>query len=503
MTSESEAPTRVALPITTRMTLTLATTALVVFGAYGAYLVRAERTRMRATVQHELRLLGRTLQLSIEDALRDRQVSDVRNTLAHLEQVDPAVDILVFGASGRLEAASTATHASGRSYDALASEILQTRRVRLVAGDELDPPRDLLGLPLVSDAGALLGAIVVARPLADLEAAYASTARSVALGVALCVLATALMGVLLGRAYIKRPLRLLAGAMRNVRGGDLETAIPVERQDEMGHVAAEFNAMLEELRSARRRLVEEQERRRQLRRDLQDVEKLATIGQLAAGLAHEIGSPLQVIQGRAHGLQGAAERPEEVRRIAGILVTQTDRITRIIERLLGVARRRPRKVAPLLLAEPVGLVVDLLEFEARRRDVTLTLAVAPGLRPVPADGDAIQQVVLNLVRNALQATPAGGRVEVTIDAATMRAPGGTDEVPAVRLAVADTGAGVSEDLHPHVFEPFFTTRADDGGTGLGLAVVRAIVEAHQGTIAIRSAPGEGATFEVVLPERTP
>jgi signal transduction histidine kinase len=310
------------------------------------------------------------------------------------------------------------------------------------------------------------------------------------------------MGVALGRAYIKRPLRLLADAMRNVRGGDLETAIAVERQDEMGHVAAEFNAMLGELRSARRRLVEEQERRRQLRRDLQDVEKLATIGQLAAGLAHEIGSPLQVLQGRAHGLQSVAERPEEVRRIAGILVSQTERITRIIERLLAVARRQPRNIAPLNLAEPVGLVVDLLEFEARRRDVSLTLNVAPGLRTVVADADAIQQVVLNLVRNALQATPARGRVEVALAAASLRAPGADGEGPAVRLSVSDTGAGVPPDVRERLFEPFFTTRAESGGTGLGLAVVRAIVEAHRGTITVRSEPGTGATFEVVLPERT-
>jgi signal transduction histidine kinase len=502
MTTENAAPSRVALPITTRMTLTLATTAFVVFGAYGAYLVRAERTRLRATVQHELRLLGRTLQLSMEDALRDRQLSDVRSTLSHLERVDPAVDILVFGPAGRLEAASTATQASRRSYDALAAEILETRETRLVTGDDLDPPRDMLGAPLVSDTGSMLGAIVVARPLADLHAAYLATIRGVAIGVALCVLATALMGVALGRAYIKRPLRLLAGAMRNVRGGDLETAIAVERQDEMGNVAAEFNAMLGELRSARRRLVEEQERRRQLRRDLQDVEKLATIGQLAAGLAHEIGSPLQVLQGRAHGLQGVAERPDEVRRIAGILVSQTERITRIIERLLAVARRRPRNVAPLDLADPVGLVVDLLEFEARRRDVSLTLKVAPGLRPVTADADAVQQVVLNLVRNALQATPDHGRVDVALDPATVRLPATGEDVPAVRLSVADSGAGVPPDDRERVFEAFYTTRAESGGTGLGLAVVRAIVEAHQGTISVRSEPGAGATFEVVLPERT-
>jgi signal transduction histidine kinase len=144
-------------------------------------------------------------------------------------------------------------------------------------------------------------------------------------------------------------------------------------------------------------------------------------------------------------------------------------------------------------------VLDLLTFEARRRGIELVCGFDADLPRVHADPDQIQQVILNLVSNALAATPAGGTVTVRLAAGAMLAPGGGREVPCARLTVTDTGCGISEDHLPHLFEAFFTTRAGEGGTGLGLAVVSAIVAEHGGTLAVESEPGSGTEFVISLP----
>jgi signal transduction histidine kinase len=267
-------------------------------------------------------------------------------------------------------------------------------------------------------------------------------------------------------------------------------------------LARQFEAMVAELSAARGRLAEAVESRATLERGLQRLDKLATLGQLSAGLAHEIGSPLQVLQGRTRALLGERARdPDEVRRIATILNEQADRITRIVEQLLRFARRTPPPLAPVALAAPVRAVLDLLEHAARQRGVALELDAAPDVPAVRADVDGVQQVVLNLVKNALEATARGGRITVLLRPTEAVAADGQRRALA-RLEVVDSGSGMSEATLARLFEPFFTTRAASGGSGLGLAVVRSIVVALGGTVGASTVPGVGSRFTVDLPAET-
>jgi signal transduction histidine kinase len=346
--------------------------------------------------------------------------------------------------------------------------------------------------PLTADSGEVIGAIVVARVIDDLRADLARTRwRLIAVVVAL-VAVTLAAGVLLGTAYITRPLATVLDGISHVRAGDFRSAVPLAHRDEIGALVDEFNAMVAALADARQRIDHETEARLRLERGLQGIDKMVTIGQLSAGLAHEIGSPLQVLSARASALATRSADPE-TRRQAEILVEQTARITRIVDQLLSFGRRRPAVIAPRDLARPVRTVLELLDGEARRRGAALELAVDGGDHTIDADEDQLQQIVLNLVRNALAATPAGGRITVRIEAAT--------EPAGVRLIVRDTGPGIPAELQDRLFEPFFTTRASEGGTGLGLAVVRAIVTEHGGTITARS--DRGAEFVVHFPARRP
>src|SRR5690606_2193733 len=148
-------------------------------------------------------------------------------------------------------------------------------------------------------------------------------------------------------------------------------------------------------------------------------------GQLAAGLAHEIGSPLQVLTSRARGLDAAADRPHAVRRLSAIVVGQTERITRIVQQLLAVARRRPPRFEILDLRPPMAAILDLLDFEARRRGVELRFEADRHLQSVRADPDQVQQMAFNLVRNALAASGAGDSITVELRRAVHTPPGST------------------------------------------------------------------------------
>jgi signal transduction histidine kinase len=224
-----------------------------------------------------------------------------------------------------------------------------------------------------------------------------------------------------------------------------------------------------------------------------------TVGQLSAGLAHEIGSPLQILNGRARALLTRADATPEIKRNAEILVAQSERVTRIVEQLLRFARRRTLHLADVDLRRSAQAVLDLLDHEARRRGVTISFTCADDLPQLVADADQLQQIVLNLVANALKATPSGGSVRVSMKQDTFQLASGMPVRPSITLTVEDTGVGMEEDQVNRAFEPFFTNWADGHGTGLGLAVVRAIVTDHGGTVGIASRPGTGTRVTVQLP----
>ncbi len=168
--------------------------------------------------------------------------------------------------------------------------------------------------------------------------------------------------------------------------------------------------------------------------------------------------------------------------------------------MAGPARSWPaRRILQKLAETLINNVLELLQYEARRRGVSLTFSCGQDLPPVLMDADGMQQITLNLVANALTATPEGGGVTVSLEMSRLSTINGGCEIPAVRLAVADTGCGMSAEVLERLFEPFFTTRASQGGTGLGLAVVKSLVTEHGGTISVESEPGINSRFTVDLP----
>jgi PAS domain S-box-containing protein len=228
--------------------------------------------------------------------------------------------------------------------------------------------------------------------------------------------------------------------------------------------------------------------RKRIQEHLQKAERLAELGTLASGMAHEIGTPMNVILGRAeYLLQRTAD--EGMKKGLVTIVTQVERITKVMNQLLAFARRRPAEQRAVDLREVVEDSLEMFQERIAHSSITVEKSIEANLPAVHADRDQLIQVLINLVVNSLHAMPEGGRLTLSL----------AREGRYVCLGVSDTGHGMPEEICAKVFEPFFTTKDFGKGTGLGLTVVKGIIEDHGGTIEVESVVDKGTTFWIRLP----
>jgi signal transduction histidine kinase len=486
--------------ISTKLTLALGFVSASVLGVYGLWLYSSEKADLLEAADRNFRTLSTAVRVAVENSLRDKQTADIREILDSLEVGEPELDVFVIDRAGNVTADSSGTaHTSETARELIGLHLApEPGSEPIVRFGSTDPPH-LVGLfPLYDDDGGELGTIAIVRPLRALADDLERTRDSAIASSLVLIGSITLVGWLLMLTYVRRPLEGLSRAMQEVRRGDLSGSLPARSKDELGAIATRFNAMVRELELARRQLLQAAESREILEQALQRVDKLVTIGQLSAGLAHEIGSPLLVLGGRARALATRTDLPADAIRTARILDEQTARIARIVEQLLTFARRRAPHVAEIELGQPITAVVDLLEGEARRRGVRIEYQCPAALPRVLADSDQVQQIMVNLLHNALRATPRGGRVRVSLVPSAFTTADGVHDQPSVMLTLEDNGHGMSEAVYRRIFEPFFTT-SSEVSTGLGLAVVKTIVDDHGGTIAVSSVQGRGTTVRVHLP----
>jgi len=228
---------------------------------------------------------------------------------------------------------------------------------------------------------------------------------------------------------------------------------------------------------------------RETQKQLRFTERVAELGTLAASMAHEIGTPMNVILGRAEYLMGRTD-DDTMKKGLGTIVAQVERITKLMNQLLSLARLGPAELRPLDLRGTVNGCLDALEERLSRHGTQVVTEFEEDLALINGDADRLMQVVLNLVLNAIQAMPVGGML--TLKAAR-------EGEHRVKLTVGDTGHGIPPHLLPTIFEPFVTTKEPGKGTGLGLTVVNGIVQEHGGSICVDSAPGQGTTFTILFP----
>jgi signal transduction histidine kinase len=296
------------------------------------------------------------------------------------------------------------------------------------------------------------------------------------------------------------PLRLVVAQARAIGGGDLQAQLVLRRHDEMGELAREMNAMSRRLLDAHELAAREAAGRISALEQLRHAERLTTVGRLASGIAHELGTPLNVVDARAQMIARGESGGEGARQDAKIISEQRRRMTQIIQQLLDFARPRRAQKVRHDLAAIVRTTLDLLRHLATRHNVVLR-EIGQNDVFAAVDVSQMQQLAMNLLVNAIQAQPNGGEVRIAVfpgHGVSVRPE--LNGVAAVSLVVEDDGAGMAPEVRARMFEPFFTTKEVGQGTGLGLAIVYGIVEEHAGSIDVHSELGAGTRITVVLPE---
>ncbi|HYL90608.1 MAG TPA: ATP-binding protein [Burkholderiales bacterium] len=346
----------------------------------------------------------------------------------------------------------------------------------------------------------VLGVLDIVYPLDEMEGSLrASGTTIVVLSLGFVLVASLFLSLFVHR-MIYVPLRDLQAGAKRLAAGNLDEPIPVRNGDELGELARSFNSMTLALKSSRselrewgetleKKVAQRSEALRLAQAETARNEKLASVGLLAAGIAHELNNPLTGVLTfsslmRKKVPEGSADAED-----LDLVIRETKRCAAIIRRLLDFAREKTPSKQFADLNRLIEETVRIVESPAHLRDIEIRLELEPALPAVWVDADLIKQVVMNILVNAQQAIQHKGSITVS----TRRAGTG------VEIAVSDTGCGIPEKDMQRIFDPFFTTKGVGQGTGLGLSVSHGIVEAHGGTIEVASKVDEGTTFRVYLP----
>lgn len=492
--------------LTTRLIILLVLALMVITGVYDYTRLVGERERLVAQIQEDERIFAETLALAVrQNVRRGRTTDELRELLEDILARPGLVAVAIFNPEGQVIAETVAEgHESPRLDETTRKSVARREPVSLLV--ETESGQILRYVQPFRWPGGRTAAIEVQQTLRQMEREFRRAVRESILSRLVVLVLFVLSVVILTRWSIARPIRALMAGAQAVGRGDLNQRIELARRDEIGQLAEEFNRMATNLQAAHDELLQQAEERLRLEGEVQQAQKLAAVGMLAAQVAHEIGTPLNVISGRTEVLAGVISPGHTGYRHLEVILRQTERISRIIRALLDYTRPRRPDLHSERLGPILGRVADLLAERGRRRGVGIALNVPPDLPLVLGDPDQLQQLFINLLLNALDASPPGETVRVTIGSDPILPGEGRvgitrGKVAAKYLAihVLDAGRGLSEEQLDHVFEPFFSTKTQGLGTGLGLPIAEEIVRAHRGEIEMLSIPGRGTEVIVRLP----
>ncbi len=454
---------------------------------HGGFVYWRERSLQVHDVTNELDVYARLVQRAVEQTQRERGWADA---IALGQALEPRE--LAFAADHRflwVHRPVGEAPALGQAPDEL-TQLADRGDDRLARRDSPDGRWRVYRLVRGNDGA--VSAFEVSHDAADVEAFIRSTALEETLGILLTAIACAAAVALVNRVQVRPVVRRLISMARRIDADGPAAPSDDASDDDLEHLAAEMQRMEGRIQEARSALGRETAEKLAMAERLRHADRLALVGRLAAGVAHEFGTPLAVVRGRAKMILDHPEVPDKAGSSARVVVEQVDRMARIIRQLLDLARRRGPDAGPCDLGALLERVAQLLEHEASKTRVTFRMENPD--EPVIARGDRqlLEQVVLNMVINSLHALEGRGGV------VTLRTGFGPPPERAW-FEVDDAGPGIPPDILPEVFEPFVTTKESGKGTGLGLPLSAGIVRDHGGSISVSSVPDVRTVFHVELP----
>ena len=333
----------------------------------------------------------------------------------------------------------------------------------------------------------VLGVLDITMSLADVDRGMRANQMQLLVFAVIAITAVSLIIYLLVKSLVLKPVRQIVAATQHVAKGDLNYTVNLNKNDEIGELAKSFNAMTRQLSETQRQLYQS--------------DKLASIGRLAAGVAHEINNPLTGVLTYSSYLLKRAEGQPDTKDDLDVIVRETKRCREIVKGLLDFARQSPPEKREISINEVITHVVRIMQNQLAIHHVKLATDLDPHLPLIAADVNQIQQVLMNLFMNAGDAIGKKGG-NITVVTASVERTGkdgsGSGAKEGIQIRITDDGCGIPAQHLNNIFEPFFTTKGQKG-TGLGLAVVWGIIEKHNGQITVESEVGKGTVFTVFLP----
>jgi two-component system NtrC family sensor kinase len=525
----------------TRIALPAGFFALISVTALSVFLIRSQRQEALAEAVFGSESLAGTLLLSIEHEMRVNERDAIREIVEAVGRQEGIESVRLFNKDGRITFSSR-TEDVGQVVDMQAEACVlchtgpaptatldPTNRSRIF--EDADGNTVLGTIRVIPnepgcqgadchasvEAQSVLGVLDVALSMEPAEARLAEAGwQAFLFSLAAVVLITSTLYFMIARS-VQRPLDTVIAATQRITRGDPSVPVPEGTTREIGILASSVNDLVQSLRSSRRHLEEwanslehKVAEKAQALRDAQfqivQAEKLSSVGVVAAGIAHELNSPLMAIITFAHLVRRGLPEDAQVQEDLRMIEKEANRCAAIIRHLLDYARKQSQDLEPepCDVAETIQEALELLKVEIQNGGVTVHLESADGLPAVEANPVQLVQIYVNLIMNAIHAMPDRGHLTIQTDLAGRWEYGHVDLPPhpgtqLVRTLVRDNGVGIPPESLPRVFDPFFTTKPAGKGSGLGLSVSLGIVQSYRGTILAASDGVDGASFTVLLP----
>jgi two-component system NtrC family sensor kinase len=518
-----------------RLTIPLACV-LIAYAGFHAYTTTTTREEIFSEATAGTLRLANTIRRSTRHAMLHSRSEDVHQMIEDVGEQEGIDHVRILNKQGAIIYSSDAdeinrvvdrkTEACYQCHDAEEplTKLETSKRARVFRGDH--GHRTLAAIEVIYNEPScwtaechahpkeqtLLGVIDIGVSLQEADKRVAqATRRAVVFGVFSTIVICGLVGWFIHR-FVSRPVKRLLECTRKVAHGDLDCQIEVTSNDEIGHLARSFMNMTCDLRRARKELsdwgstleAEVENKTRDLKLAQAQIfrsEKLSSVGLLAAGVAHELNSPLTGILTFAHLVAQKIPEGSQESEDLQVVISQTERCATIIRQLLDFSR----ETSPEKKSQDVHAVLDqavaLVEHQASYHNIEVRRDLADDLPPVLMDASQMQQVFLNLLVNAGEAMPSGGLL--TIETRAINHAANETACGGIEIVIRDNGMGIPQASIDKIFDPFFTSKDVGQGTGLGLAVSYGIIERHGGTISVESAPDEGTTFTITLPRDVP
>lgn len=485
------------LKLGTKLALYLSLIIMVVLLGYGYFHTVSRREILIRKMKGEVRSVGQTLRVSLEKSSIPREMEYVQDLIDAVEEYEKTLGVLVYHRGKDLLFRSRSLEGEVEPYLELMKRSIQEDRPQ--EGFQTHEKFSIFSytFPLKDRRGKNIGGVSILQQTSFMEEDIERAKWTIFIIILILIGGTIAVVVFITHRSVNRPISQLLDGIRSMAKGNLNTRINLRSGDELSELAQAFNQMAVNLKEAQDRIILEGEAKLELERSLRRSEKLATIGQLASGLAHEIGTPLNIIGGRAELIRRRLG-DESAKKNLDIIVQQAERITKIIQQLLGFVRKKRPEQRILKINNLLETTLDFLDPQIQKQRVRVRKELQDNLPSVVGDSDQLQQVFLNLFLNGIQAMPDGGGLHISASSRWIEREGLEDaQRQYVEVCVRDAGRGMESEVVENLFNPFFTTK--EKGTGLGLMVSQGIVQDHEGWIDVESEVGKGSVFKVYLP----